>query len=437
MEKVQEEKIATTRTSLLDLVRVVVEGEPFATNNQKRIKELRDRLKGWDKSGGLGPYHDDFDLLELLSELVTLFKGLEDLAKIEFMGPLLRAITVDKKLIEAEIKNIVTKVHTYSGYDIPLLIVGETGTGKELIAHEIHSMSHRSKNKFLPVNCAAISENLLESELFGHEKGAFTGATVKRIGILEEANEGTVFLDEIDKAGEPLQGRLLRTIEQGEIKPIGSNKPRSIDVRFLAATQPGNLENILSDLTWRLGYPRMIRLSNLNELLRKTQLWFPNPVIRNSLKEAMRKIKVEETITISHEANSILVNHGKYKGNYRELESILTDAIISATNDGRTEIQEKDLMILNEINALLEPIEAKEMEQQTLPLDILKEAEDCKLKDIIPYADKLKKLIVKHKLNSINRSGGNIKSQLRSEGVPSKEYQNYWKKFRNIGRGLS
>lgn len=435
MEKVEQEKIATGRTSLLDLVKVVYEFKPSHKNKQKIKEELREKVEEWDRSGEVLESHE-YNFSEPLSKLCGLFFGLEDLVKIEFLGPLLHTFMSNKILFEAEIQNIIHKVLMYKQYDIPLLIVGETGTGKELMARGIHRMSHRWRKNFLPVNCAAISKGLLESELFGHERGAFTGAIDKRIGILEAANGGTVFLDEIDKADKALQEQLLRTIDQREIKPIGSNRPRSIDVRFLAATQPGNLENILTDLKYRLGFPRMIRLSNLNERLRETKLWFPNPVIQNSLKEALNKIESEETITISYEANSILINHDKYEGNYRELESILTDAIISATSDGRTEIQEKDLTMLKEIDATLEPSEAKEMDQQPLPFAMLKAAEDCKLKDIIPYADKVKALIVKHKLNSIKRSGGNKKSQLISEGVLAKEYQNYNKKFRNITRGL-
>ena len=118
----------------------------------------------------------------------------------------------------------------------PVAIFGETGTGKELVARAIHDRSERSKGPFVPVNCAAISRELVESELFGHEKGAFTGATAARKGAFEEASGGTIFLDEIGELSADLQAKLLRTLELGEIKRVGSSRPFRVDTRVVCAT---------------------------------------------------------------------------------------------------------------------------------------------------------------------------------------------------------
>ena len=118
----------------------------------------------------------------------------------------------------------------------PVAIFGETGTGKELVARAIHRRSHRAKGLFIPVNCAAISRELVESELFGHEKGAFTGAVNARKGAFEEAQGGTLFLDEIGELPLDLQAKLLRTLESGEIRRVGSSRPFRVDVRVVAAT---------------------------------------------------------------------------------------------------------------------------------------------------------------------------------------------------------
>ena len=136
------------------------------------------------------------------------------------------------------------KAVIYAGSDQPVLITGETGTGKELMARAIHLISARSGNQFLAINCSAISEHLLESELFGHEKGSFTGAIGKKKGLLKTADKGTLFLDEIGDFPFSLQAKVLRVVQFGTFYPVGSNVEEKVDVRILSATNVNLLQAI-------------------------------------------------------------------------------------------------------------------------------------------------------------------------------------------------
>ncbi len=148
------------------------------------------------------------------------------------------------------IRQMVRTLQQIAPTDIPVLLIGETGTGKDLVARVIHQNSRRAKQRFKPVNCAAFTESLLESELFGHVKGAFTGAEKNTEGVFEYANGGTLFLDEIGDMPLGMQSKLLRVLESGEVVRVGSNDPRTVDVRFIAATHR-DLEAMVKDETFR------------------------------------------------------------------------------------------------------------------------------------------------------------------------------------------
>ena len=166
-------------------------------------------------------------------------------------------------------RRVVEMITKVAGYDTTVLITGESGTGKELVARSLHLNSNRSEKAFIPINCGGIPENLLESELFGHVKGAFTGADRNKTGICEKADNGTLFLDEIGELPLSLQVKLLRLLQDREIKPVGSSVTKTINIRVVAATSK-NLEeevsqgNFREDLFYRLNVLQ-IHLAPLRE----------------------------------------------------------------------------------------------------------------------------------------------------------------------------
>jgi two-component system response regulator AtoC len=212
-------------------------------------------------------------------------------------------------------------------YDTTVLISGESGTGKELIAKGIHYSGLRAKKTFVPVNCGGIPENLLESELFGYKKGAFTGAEKDKKGLFEEADGGTIFLDEIGELPLSLQVKLLRVLQEHEIRAVGDSKTKKINARVIAATSK-NLEYEVINSTFRQDlYYRLnvftIKLSPLRE--RKEDIPFLcEHFIRRYNVKLYKNIK-----EITPSAMSILLKHD-WPGNVRELENIIERAVVLA-----------------------------------------------------------------------------------------------------------
>ena len=159
--------------------------------------------------------------------------------------------------VSPEMQRIYDLIRRLADSEATVLVQGETGTGKELVARAIHRRSRRRAGQFMPINCGALPENLLESELFGHEKGAFTGAINQKRGLIEQASEGTLFLDEIAEMSPPLQVKMLRTIQEREVLRVGGNQPIQVDFRLVAATNADLRERMeegtfRSDLYYRL-----------------------------------------------------------------------------------------------------------------------------------------------------------------------------------------
>ncbi len=214
--------------------------------------------------------------------------------------------------------------------DVTVMITGESGTGKELIARSIHRHSHRGARPFVAVNCSAIPENLIESELFGHERGAFTGATAQRLGKFEVCDGGTIFLDEIGDMTPATQTKILRVLQEGEIQRVGSSETLKVNVRVIAATNK-DLETLVKDkefredLYYRLNVVRL-RLPPLRERVEDV------PQIVDYFIQSMAKAKKTKARKVSPEALAILCRHN-WPGNVRELENMIYRSAVIAQSD--------------------------------------------------------------------------------------------------------
>jgi two-component system nitrogen regulation response regulator GlnG len=214
--------------------------------------------------------------------------------------------------------------------DVTVLISGESGTGKELVARCIFQHSHRSAKPFMAVNCAAIPENLIESELFGHERGSFTGATGQRNGKFELCDGGTLFLDEIGDMSLATQTKILRVLQEGEIQRVGGSETLKVDVRIIAATNR-DLEAMVKaktfreDLYYRLAVVRL-RLPSLRE--RTTDI----PEIVDFMLQKLEKTKKTRVRKVAPEAMDVLVHH-RWPGNVRELENAVYRSAVIAQGD--------------------------------------------------------------------------------------------------------
>jgi formate hydrogenlyase transcriptional activator len=228
------------------------------------------------------------------------------------------------------LKSVLEKVECVASTDATVLVLGETGTGKELIAHAIHKFSSRCERPFIKLNCAAIPFDLLESELFGHEKGAFTGAIAQKIGRFEMADRGTLFLDEVGDIPLGLQPKLLRVLQEQEFERVGSGQTHKLNVRLVSATHR-NLEDMVkrnefrSDLYYRLNvFP--VELPPLRE--RREDIV---PLMMHFVDTCCRRIgKIIEHIP--HETVSSFVSYS-WPGNIRELQNLVERAVI-LSNDG-------------------------------------------------------------------------------------------------------
>jgi len=232
-----------------------------------------------------------------------------------------------------------------------VLLTGESGTGKEVLARAIHAQSPRREQAFVAVNCAAIPETLLESELFGHARGAFTGADRARRGLFSEANGGTLFLDEIGELPVSLQVKLLRVLQEEEVLPVGESKPRAIDVRVIAATSRNLEADVASgrfrdDLFYRLNVVRL-DVPPLRERPKDVPLLFDHFLARFS-KTLGKPIR-----GIADDALAHLVSY-RWPGNVRELENVVERAVILSPSD-RITLRELPESVVSPVGAAGEP----------------------------------------------------------------------------------
>jgi len=224
------------------------------------------------------------------------------------------------------------RIERVSATTAPVLITGESGTGKELTAHAIHFNSQRSDKPFVTVNCAAIPETLLESVLFGHRKGAFTGASSDKLGEFTRADGGTLFLDELGELPIPLQAKVLRAVEDGEVQPLGSDSaPLHVDVRLIAATNR-DLPKMMADGDFRSDlYFRLSVMTMELPPLRTYKRGNLEVLARVFVKQAASRHRATAR-SISPEAMGRLMAHD-YPGNVRELKNAMEHAVIMASGE--------------------------------------------------------------------------------------------------------
>src|SRR5262245_32490289 len=230
----------------------------------------------------------------------------------------------------ASLKQILDQVRRAAPTSATVLILGESGVGKELIARAIHRASLRAKERFVQVNCAAIPEELIESELFGHERGAFTGATEKQTGKFEQADRGTIFLDEIGDMSAKTQAKVLRVLQEGEVERLGSAKTIKVDVRVIAATNKDLEEEIAEgrfreDLYFRLSVipitvpPLRERLDDIPALVQHFVGQFSRDSNRRPTRFAPGAIEA--------------LKHARWRGNIRELKNVIERLLIMSSGD--------------------------------------------------------------------------------------------------------
>lgn len=260
----------------------------------------------------------------------------------ELIGAVLSAVAEESHAMiynDPIMDDVVKLAKQIAPSDASVLITGQSGTGKEIMARYIHRNSRRKDGPFIAVNCAAIPENLLESELFGHEKGAFTGAVARRIGKFEEANNGTILLDEISEMDPRLQAKMLRILQEREIDRVGGKKPVPVNVRVLA-TSNRNMEQAVAkgdfreDLYFRLNVVNL-QLPSLKERPQDIAV-----LAGHFIKKYAKANDMEER-PLTESAKAKILRHN-WPGNVRELENTMHRAVLVA---GPTEISDDAIMI--------------------------------------------------------------------------------------------
>jgi two-component system response regulator FlrC len=251
----------------------------------------------------------------------------------ELIAAVIAAVTEESHSIvfrDPVMGNVLRMAEQVAPSDASILVTGESGTGKELMARFVHRKSRRASKRFVAVNCAAIPENLLESELFGHEKGAFTGAVARRLGKFEEANGGTLLLDEISEMDPRLQAKLLRALQEREIDRVGGNAPVKVDVRIIATTNRNLEEEVRKgtfreDLFFRLNVVTL-RLPSLRERPLDVEALATHFIKKYS---ELNGIPVRP---LGEDAKRMLLMH-VWRGNVRELENTMHRAVLLASGN--------------------------------------------------------------------------------------------------------
>jgi len=273
-----------------------------------------------------------FDVPKLKQIIAAALKAARDMKQVVSYQPLLESEDYDLGIVgrSEAMQNVFKLIGQLAGSDATALITGESGTGKELVARAIYHHSRRNGRTFLAINCAAIPENLLESELFGHEKGAFTGANNQRIGKFEQCDKGTIFLDEIGDMSLATQTKILRVLQSGTFERVGGNQPIQADVRVIAATnkaleQAVAAKQFREDLFYRLNVVR-IQIPPVRERREDIRL------LVNYFLKKFAQAQSQRPKSIAPEVIRILERY-HWPGNVRELENVIQRAIVVGKGD--------------------------------------------------------------------------------------------------------
>jgi two-component system, NtrC family, response regulator HydG len=349
-----------------------------------------------------------FTSKKLFSCIDNVFESLPDEESHEI--PVSEEAASESNLIykSSQMKNVVSTAKKVAGSDVNVLITGESGTGKELIARAIHNLSKRMTNPFVPVNCGALPENLFESEIFGHEKGAFTGAVRTKPGLLEFANKGTFFFDEIGDLSLTLQVKLLRMLEERKIRRVGGQKEIEIDVRIIAATnqelsQAVTEKKFREDLYYRLNTIQ-VEIPPLRE--RNDDIL---PLANHFL--TLLSTKNDKVVNgFSSDAEDSLIQYA-WPGNVRELQNMISRAFYLCS--GRV-IQKGDLPI--------------SVSGQTISID--EKMFDLSYKDAKDYV--LEKFEVEYLTHHLRQFNGNISKTAEHCGIDRRSIHRLINKYNLI-----
>src|SRR5688572_24680420 len=273
-----------------------------------------------------------FDVPRLKEIVLAALKAARDMKQVVSYQPLLESEDYDVGIVGRgqAMQNVFKLIGQVSSSDATALITGESGTGKELVARAIYHHSRRAEQPFLAINCAAIPEQLLESELFGHERGAFTGANVQRIGKFEQCNHGTIFLDEIGDMPMGPQTKILRVLQSGAFERVGGNQSIKVDVRIIAATNKP-LEQAVADKSFRedLFYRLNVVRIELPALRNRPE---DIPLLVNYFLKKYAQRQKQRPKSMSAEVLATLEQY-HWPGNVRELENVIQRALVVAKGD--------------------------------------------------------------------------------------------------------
>lgn len=292
-------------------------------------------------------------------------------------------------------REIYRLIEVIASTDTTILIYGESGTGKELVAEAIHNLSPRRENPLIKVSCAILSETLLESELFGYEKGAFTGAYARRVGRFEMANKGTIFLDDVDDIKPDLQVKLLRVLQEQKFERVGGNETISVDVRVIAASK-SNLKEMVKEKKFREDlYYRLnvipVHLPPLRE--RKEDI----PLL---VEHFVNKFTKDKKIEFSKDAIEVLTSYN-FPGNIRELENVIERVIV---------LQEKEIITAEDVAFIKE--------------ELTKEKDTKLINEVVRQKEK------EHIIKVLRQTNGRKKEAAEILGIT---YKTLWQKMKEYG----